>query len=95
MSEPTIHICFSHFDEQIVEVQDCPTCKSPQQFFAQHQDWYGWTKTCLNCGDQWVDGQLCQRPFMPKWRENNIAYYRSEAEKLGLLPKEEEKEVKP
>lgn len=88
MSEPTIIICMAHYDEQRVEVEDCPTCKGPQQMFCQHEDWYGWTVTCLTCGERWMDSEMCPRPFAPGWRKKQAQEARDKAVKLGLLQME-------
>ena len=34
--------------------------------------WYGWTLTCLGCGDRWLDGERLERPFMRGWRQEAI-----------------------
>jgi len=83
-------ICFSHFDEQKIMMHDCPTCKSEQQFLAEHEPWYGWSLTCLNCGDQWNDGELSERPFARGWRQRAIDHAKQRIEKLGLVLTQEE-----
>lgn len=50
----------------------CPTCKRKSWFVAVFTPWYGWDQTCLRCGEEWQDGQMCPRPFMPAWRKKNI-----------------------
>ena len=85
MTERTIHICFSQFDKQEVKTMHCPTCGGEQQFLCQHQEWYGWLLVCLACGEQWSDGEMCERPFMRGWRKKNVDHYRAVAVKLGLL----------
>lgn len=50
----------------------CPNCERRTWFVAWFQEWYGWHNTCLNCGDQWQDGEMLERPFMPGWRKQNI-----------------------
>lgn len=49
----------------------CPTCKRRTFMVGFFYEWYGWTLTCLGCGDQWTDGEMHPRPFAPKWRERN------------------------
>lgn len=46
----------------------CPTCKKSRRFLMVHEEWYGWTLTCLTCGDSWQDGELRERPFKRGWR---------------------------
>lgn len=70
--EPTIIICWRHVVERKVEKQKCPTCKSEQDFLCEYEEWYGWTEICLNCGDCWMDGEMCPRPFRRGWRKEAI-----------------------
>ena len=79
-----IIVCSAHYDIQEIDRQDCPTCKSKQPFLCQHEDWYGWTTTCLNCGDTWMDGELRERPFMKGWRKLAIKKVQDKAISLGL-----------
>lgn len=73
MSEGLIHICFSRKDMESRRIQFCPTCKKRRRFYGWFQEWYGWEITCLGCGDRWQDGELAERPFRPRWRQENIA----------------------
>lgn len=53
----------------------CWNCKSKRRV-SQHwsgSPWYGDSFTCLNCGDQWSDGESRPRPFARGWRAKNIA----------------------
>lgn len=52
---------------------NCPTCNSVQRMAGFLQLWYGQTITCLNCGDQWTDGEMHSRPFKSRWRAENRA----------------------
>lgn len=72
MSAPA-HICWSRKDDQAISRLACPTCKRRTFFYQWFQEWYGWHSTCLKCGDQWADGEMCERPFKPRWRKENIA----------------------
>lgn len=65
-------ICRPTIEEQKVKIQRCPTCKKRRKFYAYFQEWYGWTMTCLGCGEMWADGEMLGRPFMPGWRKDNI-----------------------
>lgn len=78
-----IHVCFAHYSEEKVEKINCPNCKSDQDFLCQFEEWYGWTITCLNCGDRWQDGELCLRPFQRNWREERKINARDRATALG------------
>ena len=51
----------------------CPSCKRKKaQFYGWFQEWYGWTLTCLECGEMFADGEWLDRPWEPGWREENI-----------------------
>ena len=50
----------------------CPTCKHPVYAIGWHEPWYGWTVTCLGCGDMWQDGERVSRPFERGWRRQRI-----------------------
>lgn len=41
-------------------------------FYGWFQEWYGWHIACTECGEQWNDGEWCERPWKPGWREENI-----------------------
>lgn len=83
MSEVPVQICAARYDDERVEALPCPTCQSDQEFLCQFEAWYGWTLTCLNCGDRWTDGELCPRPFQPRWRELRLMNAKKKAAKLG------------
>ncbi len=49
------------------------------------QEWYGWDSTCLCCGDRWQDGEMCERPFRPRWRPERILRARKMIQERGLI----------
>lgn len=51
----------------------CPYCGGERGFFVEFYEWYGWKVVCLACGDSWQDGEMCERPFCPGWRQEAIA----------------------
>lgn len=51
--------------------EKCPVCEKRSVILSWFTDWYGWSSTCLRCGDRWEDGELLPRPFAPRWRERN------------------------
>lgn len=51
----------------------CPTCDRRRRFYGTFAHWYGWTWTCLACGDRWQDGERGERPFMRGWRAESMA----------------------
>lgn len=72
ISDTLIHINRPHYDAEWIRRQYCPTCKKRRTMFVSHQLWYGCYTTCLGCGECWADGEMCERPFRPRWRKENI-----------------------
>jgi len=62
-------------------IRDCPTENAPRRMVGSFAAYYGWTITCLGCGDRWQDGERGERPFARGWRQRSIAH----AEKLYAL----------
>ncbi|KKK58840.1 hypothetical protein LCGC14_3040370 [marine sediment metagenome] len=54
-----------------LERMPCPTCEKPKWFVCFLYEWYGWSVTCLACGEHWNDGERQERPFMRGWREKS------------------------
>ena len=69
----SIHINWTNYSDVRKKRRICPSCKLRRMFVACYQEWYGWTNTCLGCGDRWTDGEMHERPFAPRWRKDNIA----------------------
>lgn len=70
----TLHITLSRKDGEARRVLFCPTCNRRRRMYGWFQHWYGWTVTCLGCGDRWSgDGEMAERPFKPRWRAERIA----------------------
>jgi hypothetical protein len=69
----SLHISFSYVDAERRGCRFCPTEGQVRRMYGWFQDWYGWTVTCLGCGEQWGDGEQLERPFRPRWRRDNIA----------------------
>ena len=80
-----VHINWTNYSKVRLARMDCPTCE--RRTFGVHafQEWYGWDSTCLGCGDSWQDGEMLERPFRPRWREESKAaareLYRREAQR--------------
>lgn len=72
MNEATIHIKFTNYSIVKIRVAYCPTCKARKRAVAAFEDWYGWTETCLGCGDCWTDGEMHERPFARGWRKQSV-----------------------
>jgi hypothetical protein len=71
-AEHTLHICAPSVTLAKKYRRVCPNCKTRRTFVGFFYDWYGWTVTCLGCGDQWQDGEWMERPFCPGWRKQRI-----------------------
>lgn len=54
----------------------CPVCKRRRRHIVTLEGYYGSTIGCLGCGDRWMDGELCPRPWRPGWREESRAQLR-------------------
>lgn len=56
-----------------VLTERCPVCEKRTRHLVSMYAWYGDSHKCLNCGDEWRDGELMSRPFARGWRERSIA----------------------
>jgi len=79
-----VHVSWTRYSRTECVVIDCPTCERQRRASAQFQEWYGWTTTCAGCGDQWMDGEMGERPFARGWRRQNIERARAVIESIGL-----------
>ena len=68
LSNGTLTVCTPTWEEVRQPVIRCFNCKQPRRCLATFQEWYGWTITCLTCGDRWQDGEILPRPFARGWR---------------------------
>ena len=68
-----LHICVSVATKAFTRRFPCPTCKRRTSQWMECFEWYGPTVTCLACGEQWRDGEMCPRPLRRGWRAENIA----------------------
>lgn len=68
-----VHINAPAADSKIVVERECGSCQTDARLFCEHVPWYGWTVTCLSCGEEWQDGERMPRPFERGWREKRIA----------------------
>jgi hypothetical protein len=68
----TLHIHAPQPDQVKIRMTRCPVCERSSPFVVAHTPWYGFTATCLRCGDKWTDGKRHDRPFAPRWRRSNI-----------------------
>lgn len=67
-----LHISYTNYSIIRKPVRDCPHCKTRRRMLECFQEWYGWTNTCLTCGEMWTDGEWHPRPFERGWRKANI-----------------------
>ncbi len=70
---PICHISFRRVDARRLDRQPCPTCEKPRFFVCTFQHWYGWEFICLKCGEWFDEEGRMERPFRPRWREDNKA----------------------
>ena len=49
-------------------ITDAPMCVG-----EAGSPWYSPTVYCTLCGDAWGDGEMMERPFRPRWRQERIA----------------------
>ena len=90
----SIFICAPKSIEQVINIIHCPTCDGDQKFMCEFYEWYGWSQTCLNCGERWNDGEREERPFMPAWRKKSIEEATKRARYFGLITDEESEPCK-
>ena len=69
----TMALCRPTWSKVRQPVIECFNCKVRRRCLARFQDWYGWTITCLTCGDSWQDGEMIERPFQRGWRKEAVA----------------------
>lgn len=51
----------------------CWTCKVKTRMVQRWEGaYYGSTLRCLECGDQWMDGERAERPFYRYWKRDRI-----------------------
>ena len=67
-----LHIKFARPSIVKIAWYGCPNCERRRPFMAWFEEWYGWTQTCLKCGDRFADGEWLARPFRPRWRKEHI-----------------------
>ena len=72
-----VHVCFRDITETEVIRRQCPTCEKCRRFLCELEEWYGWTTTCLTCGERWEEGERSSRPFERAWREKRVAAAKS------------------
>jgi hypothetical protein len=50
----------------------CIDCKADTIFVGFHQEWHGWTETCVRCGRRFADGEWLPLDFSREARRANI-----------------------
>jgi hypothetical protein len=69
-----VHINFRRVVEAEYKIFFCNgQCQCRRKMLTEFEEWYGWTVTCLRCGDSWQDGEMLPRPFERAWRERRVA----------------------
>lgn len=72
MKSENIHICIPKVDMFSLDRGICLDCKQDAWFALFHMPWYGWDRTCLNCGRRWQDGEWLPLAFERQSRKNSI-----------------------
>ena len=72
MKAENIHINIPKVDTFSLDRGTCPDCKQRVWFALFHMPWYGWDRTCLNCGRQWQGGEWMPLVFERRSRLNSI-----------------------
>jgi hypothetical protein len=86
-----VHIHAPQPDEWGISRYSCTTCGKRRFMLWRHTEWYGVDLTCLRCGESWSDGQRCERPFAPRWRQQSIEAARKLYRRLRLTPNDQVK----
>ena len=68
----TVHVHAPWPDARHLGRIDCLACKRRTFAVGWHAEYYGWSQTCLRCGERWEDGEMCPRPFRRGWRKDSI-----------------------
>ena len=67
-----LHVCAPRPTERKCFHVQCPTCNRRTYMLGWFYEWYGWTVTCLKCGEMWTGEEMHSRPFARGWRQHNI-----------------------
>ena len=58
-------------------MRECPVCECRHRFIERWDGaWYGST-FYGGCGDMWMDGEMCRRPFEKGWRKKAREHFRA------------------
>jgi hypothetical protein len=69
-----VHINVPRVEEIKIKRCDCPTCAKPRFMVCYFEEWYGWSHTCLKCGESWCSGEMRPRPFCRGWRKEAVRH---------------------
>lgn len=67
-----IHIHSPQATDRHMRREDCPWCKRRTFFLGFYTPWYGFTWTCLKCGDSHDGEEWSPRPFERAWRKRAV-----------------------
>ena len=73
MKNGDIHINWTKTHDKKITWTKCSDCGRFAPFAWFHQDWYGWSTTCLRCGRQWENGEWALLDFTRYARRDSIA----------------------
>jgi len=72
MKPENIHIYDPKVDMFSLDRGTCLDCNQRVWFALFHMTWFGWDRTCLNCGRRWSDGEWMPLAFERNSRRNSI-----------------------
>ena len=68
-----VHVLVPQVIDRKLSRIKCPTCQRRTFAVGWYAEWFGWSMTCLRCGERWNDGEQEPRPFRRGWRKDSIA----------------------
>jgi hypothetical protein len=71
-----VHICGPSDEFLRKRYLRCPICQCITEHVTRDGGYWGYERHCCRCGDSWIDGELCPRPFKRGWRQKSIASVR-------------------
>lgn len=64
----------------------CPVCERRRRHVVNYGGYWGVTVHCCGCGDSWMDSELLERPFAPRWRQESIRRAKAQYEAAASGP---------
>jgi len=64
-------VCTPTVVDVSIGVYDCDTCQRRTFHVVTFEEWYGFSGTCLRCGERYHEEGMASRPFRPAWRDKS------------------------